>query len=283
MTPGYIYVLQNELFGPYVVKIGLTRFEPDTRAKQIYNGSTGVPIPFDIVTAYSVGDCKQAETAIHKRLKAFRIHGRREFFRTTPSVAASLVYETCAQINTMLGLTPPKPYIIKLREPKLTNSNLEAIERSISIPEDSQEPIRIAYNKIKRAPVGTSSLSSDQADRIKIVAMLLSKIFPSKVEEWLEGFTRDSNPERELCVWEHITKAYLTIEEIDIASDDLKNEAFSLLLHRSAAPTTEVLAEAALKHMNKKSAKRLLQAYELKPKPLVIKKRHDSFIDNIKF
>ncbi|KAF2390793.1 GIY-YIG nuclease family protein [Pseudomonas frederiksbergensis] len=283
MTPGYIYVLQNELFGPYVVKIGLTTLEPDTRALQIYNGSTGVPIPFDIVTAYSVGDCKLAETTIHKRLKAFRLNGRREFFRTTPSVAASLAYETCAQINEMLGLTPPKPYTIKLREPKIKRSNLEAIERRISIPEDSQETVRIDPNEIKRAPIGTSALSLDQADRIKVVAMLLSKIFPSKVEEWLEDFTRDFDPERELCVWEHITKAYLTIDEIEIASDDLKNEAFGLLLHRSTSPTTDVLAEATLKHMNKKSAKRLLQAYELKPKPVVVKQRRSNFMDNIKF
>ncbi|QJP97022.1 GIY-YIG nuclease family protein [Pseudomonas fluorescens] len=273
MTPGYIYVLQNELFGPYVVKIGLTTLEPDARALQLYNGSSGVPTPFDVLTAYSVGDCKQAETQIHKRLRAFRVNGRREFFRTSPSVAASLAYETCAKINDSLGLTSPKPYVIKVRSPKNKKHEIDAIERRISVPEDNQETIGIELKKIKSSPIGTSSISPEQADRIKIIAMLLSKIFPSKVEEWLEDFTRDLDPEREICIWEQITKSYLTIDEIEIASDDLKQEAFALLLHRSTSPTTEVLAEAELKHFNRKSAKRLLQSYELKPKPLVVVKR----------
>lgn len=136
MTPGYIYVLQNELFGPYVVKIGLTTLEPDLRALQLYSGSSGVPTPFDIFTAYSVGDCKLAEKTIHKRLKAFRINGRREFFRSAPSVAASLAYETCAEINNRLGLTPPEPFILKMKKSKNNRKATEEIERKITLPED---------------------------------------------------------------------------------------------------------------------------------------------------
>lgn len=61
MNHGHLYVLQNPAFGEYVVKIGLTTREPDVRAKQIYVGATGVPTPFQVAFACSVGDCKSAE------------------------------------------------------------------------------------------------------------------------------------------------------------------------------------------------------------------------------
>lgn len=278
MTPGYIYVLQNELFGPYVVKIGFTTLEPDTRALQLYTGSSGVPTPFDIVTAYSVGDCKHAETIIHKRLKAFRLNGRREFFRISPSVAATLVYETCENINENLGVSAPKPYVIKVRTPNNKYSKINSIERRIATPHDSQTPIKIDRRLIKSGLAGTSKLTLEQTDRVKIIAMLLSGIFPSKVEKWLEDFTKDHNPEREICIWEHITKAYLTVDEIEVASEELKAEAFSLLIRRSISPTAEVLEEARLEHFTRRSAKKLLQAYELKPKPLIVTKRAPSII-----
>lgn len=276
-TPGYIYILQNELFGPYVVKIGLTTLEPDSRALQLYSGSSGVPTPFDIVTAYSVGDCKLAETTIHKRLKAFRINGRREFFRSAPSVAASLAYETCADINSKLGLTPPKPYILKTVKNKTNRKATEEIERKITLPEDGLKSVKIELHKLRQSPPGVSKLTPEQVDRIKVVAMLLSNIYPTALHEWVEDFTRDRTPERELCIWEHITKAYLTIEEVEIASDDFKLEAFTLLLLRSTSTTAEVLADKTLKHFTRKSAKRLLQAYELKPKPLLVTRKRPAW------
>lgn len=112
MIPGYIYNLQNPLYGTYVVKIGLTTREPDTRARELYIGSSGVPAPFEIAVAYSVGDCRAAEKLIHKRFSAFRLNGRREFFRLSSDVAAQVTLDTCAKINKELGLPSPVKFLI---------------------------------------------------------------------------------------------------------------------------------------------------------------------------
>lgn len=270
MVPGFIYVLQNKLFGPYVVKIGFTTIGPDSRASQLYSGSTGVPNPFDVFAAYSVGDCKSAEKHIHKRLKAFRINGRREFFRMAPEVATSLVYETCAVINEGMGLGSPKPYESNVKESGVISDEVRFIERKIYSKVDEEACFHIELRHLEMSPRGVSKLTAEQEDRAGIVLMLLSNVYPSKPSEWLGDFTRDSNPEREICIWECIAKAFLTIDEIDIASEDLKFEAFTLLLVRSYSTTSETLDNLKLEYFTRESAKKLLDAYELKPKPIVV-------------
>ncbi|WP_223543703.1 GIY-YIG nuclease family protein [Pseudomonas sp. BF-B-28] len=273
MTPGYIYILQNPLYGAYVVKIGLTKREPDVRARELYVGSSGVPTPFEIATAYSVGDCKLAEKRVHKRFAAFRLNGRREFFRISPAVAASVAYDTCAKLNEELGLPPPKPFEINK---SLSISNEKSRNKAF---EDADTEIEmmgrlgvVDPRTLRESPIGTSVLTPEQIDRIEILGMQLAQVYPEKRQDMLDGFTRDKTPERELKIWEHITKAYLTIEQVEFASDDLKQEAFTLLLMRSWSRTDEVLSSIKLKHFTHKSAKHLLQAYEMRPKPISVSK-----------
>lgn len=131
----------------------------------------------------------------------------------------------------------------------------------------------MALDSLIIAPLGTSTLTPDQLDRIEILKLLLSRLFPKKIEEILNGFSRDRTPEREIRIWENITKTYLTIEQVEFASEELKMEAFQLLLMRSGTSTDDVLYRIKLKHFTPKAAKRLLQAYEIKPKPIIVRFR----------
>lgn len=268
MAPGYIYILQNEAFGAYVVKIGLTTREPDVRAREIYSGATGVPLPFEVAAAYSVGDCKLAEKRIHKRLFPYRLNTRREFFRASPSVAAAIVHETCAEINSELGQSPPQSFVFG------SSSNTMRRADTVAEPETSTAAtiILVPPGRWRESPVGTSTLTPGQLDRARILGMMLARVHPKTHQEWQDGFTRDAHPERELRIWEHIAKAFLTIEQVEFASDDLKTEAFALLLARSWSATNDVLREMKLKHFSPRAAKRLLRSYELRPLPLVIRR-----------
>ncbi|WP_236383873.1 hypothetical protein, partial [Pseudomonas marginalis] len=129
----------------------------------------------------------------------------------------------------------------------------------------------VNINSLRNAPLGTSTLTEDQLYRIQILKLQLSRLFPEKIQEMLDGFSRDRTPEREIRIWEHITKAYLTIEQVEFASEDLKNEAFILLLMRSGSSTEDVLSRIKLKHFTPKAAKKLLQAYEMRPKPIIVR------------
>ncbi|WLH72525.1 GIY-YIG nuclease family protein [Pseudomonas fluorescens] len=269
MVPGYIYILQNPLYGAYVVKIGLTRREPNARARELYEGSSGVPMPFEIATAFSVGDCKLAEKRIHRRFAAYRINGRREFFRISPAVAAAVTLETCTKLNNELGLPPSSPYEIN----KVLGDSLadKPIDEAVSDFEQIGRMRLMKVSSMHDSPLGTSILTTDQLDRVEILKMLFSRLYPGEIEEILSGFSRDRTPEREIRIWEHIAKAYLTIEQVDFTSDGLRKEAFNLLLMRSWSSTEDVLSRIKLNHFTLKSAKKLLQAYELRPKPITVR------------
>jgi hypothetical protein len=268
MAEGYIYVLQNKAFGANVVKIGLTTRTPDVRAREIYAGASGVPLPFEIAVAYSVVDCARAEKMAHRALKTYRLNNRREFFRITSSVGALIVREICEQVNKEVGAPAPS----RLDFPSLS-SPARRRDTILDIEADGGDRVVVTHVEIaslRKSPVGTSSLSEQQLVRARILYDVLAKISPIARDKWLEGFTRDWHPERELLVWEHVAMAYMTLDHADDAPEGYRSEAFELLLHRSLAPTTNVLSEMKLKYFSPSTAKRLLDAYELKPKPIVI-------------
>jgi len=173
MKPGYIYAIQNAAYGTHLIKIGLTTRAPEVRSKELYSGATGVPLEFDIAVAYSVGDCEEAEKRLHKRLKAFRLNNRREFFRVSPSVASAVILETCADLNEELSLPKPEKYpIIRRKETKIyIDSVCEPAEIHAAVI-DWASP-----SSLKESPIGTSNLSHEQKDRIKIIFMMLDRIF----------------------------------------------------------------------------------------------------------
>lgn len=266
MHPGYIYVLQNRAYGAHVVKIGLTTREPSTRAREIYSGATGVPMPFDIAVAYSVADCNLAEKRVHRRLTAYRLNRRREFFRLSPSVAASTAYEVCAQVNLEQGTSPPKPFVFSA--PPTYPKTVDEVTEPHRAEADESVAL-VDPRGLRESPVGTSTLTEEQFERAKTVNRILAKVNPVAHKAWIEGFTRDWHPEREIQIWEHIAKAYLSLDQIEVALGDVKAEAFGLLLSRSMRSTEKVLEEAELRNFTRKGAKRLLDAYELRPKPIV--------------
>lgn len=74
----YLYLLSNPSM-PDLVKIGMTRNEPDERLQQLF--STGVPQPFVLEFCAIVNDGLQAERLAHDGLSSYRLSSSREFFR----------------------------------------------------------------------------------------------------------------------------------------------------------------------------------------------------------
>lgn len=269
MTIGYIYVLQNAAFGDYVVKVGLTTRGPNLRAREIYNGATGVPLPFDVANAFSVGNCKDAEKRIHTRLATYRLNRRREFFRVPPRVASVIAHEVCCQVNLELGLPPPESVELHKRGESCAGSSATTELNSSVV--GAGKIITVQIGDLRESPVGTCFLSIEQQDRSRLLSMIFSEVYPRSGEQWNETFSRDADAERELKIWEHIAKAFMIIDQVDLVTDDMKSEAFALLLARSWSSTSDVLRDVQLRHFSRPTANRLLKHYELKPMPLMIR------------
>lgn len=88
---GIVYVLTIEAM-PGLVKIGrTTQDDPQVRMDQLYNGATGVPVPFDCVLAVRVEDIRSVEKALHTAFGPQRINPKREFFEIDPVQATALL------------------------------------------------------------------------------------------------------------------------------------------------------------------------------------------------
>ena len=88
--PGHVYVMRSGSHGLDVYKIGKTRRPPEVRASELTR-PTGVPTSFEVLVSWEVGDIDLVEREVHRRLSAYRVSRRREFFRAPLSTIVSAV------------------------------------------------------------------------------------------------------------------------------------------------------------------------------------------------
>ena len=74
----WVYILSNPSL-PNMLKIGYTKNEPETRAKQI-SASTGVALPYKVEWAFQCFNGEQLEQEVHRELETYRVNQQREFF-----------------------------------------------------------------------------------------------------------------------------------------------------------------------------------------------------------
>lgn len=86
---GYVYILSNAAMPDYV-KIGMTQQDDVAlRIKQLDN--TSVPVPFELVFAAKVPDCRKLERTLHFVFGEKRSRRNREFFTIQPDLARAII------------------------------------------------------------------------------------------------------------------------------------------------------------------------------------------------
>lgn len=270
MNPGYIYALQNNSFGDYLIKIGRTTREPCVRAKEMYAKATGVPEPFNVAFACRVSDCVVAESRIHRRLEVYRHNKGREFFTLPIEVVRKIILSTCQEVNAVFGHSTQDIVFIDSEAGDSTDSVFE--HGYIGEP---HKIIKLTPDEIPKklllSPPGTSSLSKEQKERVEIITEVFASVHLDAVENWLIDFSRDGDPESEIRVWEDIAKAFLRIHRIKYLNEEQKKEAYFLLLFRSMMPLGDVLKSFHCKTFSKKAAKEVLRGYRARPKPISVR------------
>ena len=89
---GCVYILKNEAM-PGLIKIGYTTRTAETRADELYEGITGVPMPFEVAHEYPCDEPEKLEREIHRKLTPHRINQYREFFKYPADDAFQLLQE----------------------------------------------------------------------------------------------------------------------------------------------------------------------------------------------
>jgi len=88
---GYVYVMVSSE-KPNLVKIGMTKREPEKRAKEL-SQSTGVSMPYIVAYKSKVENPSEVERIVHESLSNKRVNPNREFFRVETNKAIRAIEE----------------------------------------------------------------------------------------------------------------------------------------------------------------------------------------------
>ncbi|MBW8009859.1 MAG: GIY-YIG nuclease family protein [Chloroflexi bacterium] len=97
-TEGYIYILINPSFQKDMLKIGMTRRNPEERAAELSN-TTGVPTSYVVAYEEQVPNIEFAEGLVHQRLDKYRTNKRREFFSMPLKIAINVVSQIAEEVR----------------------------------------------------------------------------------------------------------------------------------------------------------------------------------------
>jgi hypothetical protein len=82
-----------------------------------------------------------------------------------------------------------------------------------------------------------SSLSEEQMDRIKRIAVALREHDSSSTDEWLTNMRRDRNPEAEIQTWEELVDVYLAeLADRPSAQAEERHAVYAVLVSASMLP-----------------------------------------------
>jgi hypothetical protein len=131
-----------------------------------------------------------------------------------------------------------------------------------------EKPIDPAH--LQPGPIRHPQLTEAQLDRIGKLQQTLLEVDPSPLDRWIDDFKRDSDPEREIQIYEGMASAYsayCTGRTLTLAA---KQDVYQVVILRSGAPDTEVLPRLKLHALSVDDARDVLKLYRMDPMPITV-------------
>lgn len=124
----------------------------------------------------------------------------------------------------------------------LTRSMVYEQMYSESISGDSEQFDKNEIQKIiDNFPVRHNTLPLQLVNRIKIIYHLFSYFSSQTLEKTIDNFKHDTNPEREIIIWEAVCSTYIELIKMLPNNEKTKKEAFGLVLFISTNQSRELL------------------------------------------
>lgn len=114
---------------------------------------------------------------------------------------------------------------------------------------------------IQPRPIQRDSLSDEQLARVRALQSIFVEVDGQSVDQWVDNFKRDLNPDRELAIWEKMAGAYTsycTKRDLPVES---KKEVYKVVLLRSMASEDDVLKRLELKILSKDDAVEITKGF----------------------
>ena len=117
---------------------------------------------------------------------------------------------------------------------------------------------RVRLSDLKFGPIRHPVLPGDFIERIKAFKKILSDFDTVSLEQTIDNFKRDADPQSELVIWERIASAFqLYLSHNPTTDSAIRKDIFAVLL--SASMGTEEFEN--IKHLTDQQIKHLVNYY----------------------
>jgi hypothetical protein len=125
--------------------------------------------------------------------------------------------------------------------------------------------VGVRLSDLKFGPIRHPVLPDDFIERIKAFKKILSDFDAVSLEQTVDNFKRDTNPESELLIWERIASTFqLYLSHNPTTNSAIRKDIFAVLLSTSMG-TKEI---ENIKHLSDQQIKHLVRYYRA-PKPSI--------------
>ena len=116
-------------------------------------------------------------------------------------------------------------------------------------------------NEIQPGPVQRDSLTDSQMERVRALQKVFMEVDGKSVDQWVDNFKRDLDPDRELAIWAKMCSAYSAYCDDRDLSVDAKKDVYKVVLLRSMASEADVLQRLELSVLSQDDAKEIMKGY----------------------
>lgn len=114
------------------------------------------------------------------------------------------------------------------------------------------------------------TLTPKQIEKITKIHTIFAEVDENSLEQTINDFKRDINPDNEIEIWMQMANAYKGYLSQNTKNLDEKKEVFKLILSRSMMSTKEAIENSDLKFLSLEDANEVLSFYNNQPEPLVM-------------
>jgi hypothetical protein len=103
--------------------------------------------------------------------------------------------------------------------------------------------------------------SLERKQRLAAIREVIADAYPVSQDDWEDGFRKDAAPEREIALWEHVTKFYSYFASKGVPTIEGRKELLSFLFQCAAGYEAGRAAKQHLKHIEAKLADTIQGCY----------------------
>jgi hypothetical protein len=119
-------------------------------------------------------------------------------------------------------------------------------------------------NILQPSPRHNHKFPKEIIDMIKDMQKTFKEVYPITMDEWIAGFDRDSNPEREIAFWLYMADVYKKLIKIFPDELEYRKEIYKIILACSMGDDKYVISQAKVKKLSESDVRLIIKEFRKK-------------------